>query len=68
MPVEPNEKLGREPAATVLSARDLSCSDQLKPCSVGRVKADILSATVLGLAGLTGCAEERAGTAMEGGP
>ena len=33
MPVEPNEKLGREPAATVLSARDLSCSDQLKPCS-----------------------------------
>lgn len=29
----PKEKEGREPDATVLSARDLSCSDQLKPWS-----------------------------------
>lgn len=33
---EPKENEGREPDATVLSARDLSCSDQLKPWS-GRV-------------------------------
>jgi hypothetical protein len=31
---EPKEKEGREPDATVLSARDLSCSDQLKPWSL----------------------------------
>jgi len=31
---EAKEKEGREPAATLLSARDLSCSDQLKPWSV----------------------------------
>jgi len=28
---EPNEKEARGPEVTVLSARDLSCSDQLKP-------------------------------------
>lgn len=43
---EPKEKEGREPDATVLSARDLSCSDQLKPWSV-RV-ADIKSEVALG--------------------
>lgn len=31
---EAKEKEGREPDATVLSARDLSCSDQLKPWSI----------------------------------
>lgn len=30
---EPKEKEGRGPEATVLSARDLNCSDQLKPWS-----------------------------------
>ncbi len=30
---EANEKEARGPAETVLSARDLSCSDQLKPWS-----------------------------------
>lgn len=30
---EANENEGRTPVATVLSARDLSCSDQLKPWS-----------------------------------
>lgn len=30
---EANEKEGRDPAATLLSARDLSCSDQLNPWS-----------------------------------
>jgi hypothetical protein len=32
--VEAKENEGRDPAATLLSARDLSCSDQLKPWSV----------------------------------
>lgn len=43
---EPNENEGREPDATVLSARDLSCSDQLNPWS-GRV-AESKSEAALG--------------------
>lgn len=39
MSPEPKENEGREPEATVLSARDLSCSDQLKPWS-GQVTED----------------------------
>jgi hypothetical protein len=31
---EPKENEGRGPEATVLSARDLSCSDQLNPWSL----------------------------------
>lgn len=47
-PVRPEAKEndGREPDATVLSARDLSCSDQLKPWS-GRV-AECKSEAALG--------------------
>lgn len=63
---EPKENEGREPEATVLSARDLSCSDQLKPWSgrvaesksevaLGRVReaevaAEVLVSIVLGCA------------------
>lgn len=42
---EAKEKEGRWPDATVLSARDLSCSDQLKPWSFG--VADNKSETAL---------------------
>jgi hypothetical protein len=43
---EANENDGRGPAATVLSARDLSCSDQLKPWS-GRAEGEHKSEAVL---------------------
>lgn len=43
---EAKENEGRWPDATVLSARDLSCSDQLKPWSLG--VAENKSETALG--------------------
>lgn len=46
------EKEGRAPPATLLSARDLSCSDQLKPCWSGR---EALSEGYLGCLILLAC-------------
>ena len=43
---EAKENDGRGPEATVLSARDLSCSDQLKPWS-DRVEGEHKSGVVL---------------------
>jgi hypothetical protein len=52
------EKLGRWDWETVLCARDLSCSDRLKPLSPGR--ADGKSDVVLGFDCVLACAlEER---------
>ena len=52
------EKEGRAPPATLLSARDLSCSDQLKPCWSGR---EALSEGNLGCLILLACGRDEAG-------
>lgn len=55
------EKEGRCPPVMLLSARDLSCSDQLKPCWSRR---DGLSEGFLGCVVLLACGKEEAGMPM----
>lgn len=63
---EAKEKEGRWPDATVLSARDLSCSDQLKPWSLpvpglpppGRRMAAEVPKLILRAKGETGAVRE----------